>query len=254
MIKVKVCILPIKGVIFDFIGTLVCVKGYSLEASKVKMYRTLYEAGFNVTREMFMEAYAQSHEKYRAIRYQQLVEITNTLWVSDALKLLGFDVTHEDPRVKEAVNVFFEDYLASIRARRCAVKLLATLSMRGYRLGLVSNFTYAPVIYSALRKTGLGGFFNAILISADVGWRKPHVKIFEEALRRLEVDASEVIYVGDSPDEDIKGAKHLGMKTIYVASQFYPLETLKKSMHKPDFVTRSLCEAGRKLLAFLAGS
>ncbi|MEM2816116.1 MAG: HAD family hydrolase, partial [Candidatus Bathyarchaeia archaeon] len=189
--------MPIKGVIFDFIGTLVCVRGYSLEVSKVKMYRMLFETGFRVEHEKFMDAYTQSHEKYRAIRYQQLVEVTNALWISEALKLLGFEVAPEDPRVKEAVNVFFEDYLASIRTRRCAKKLLAALSMKGYRLGLVSNFTYAPLIYGALRKTGLGGFFNATLVSADVGWRKPHVKIFEEALRRLGVEASEVVYVGD---------------------------------------------------------
>ncbi|MEM0313705.1 MAG: HAD family hydrolase, partial [Candidatus Bathyarchaeia archaeon] len=127
-------------------------------------------------------------------------------------------------------------------------------SMKGYRLGLVSNFTYAPLIYGALRKTGLGGFFNATLVSADVGWRKPHVKIFEEALRRLGVEASEVVYVGDSPDEDIKGARQLGMKTIYVESQFYPIEALKKSMQKPDIIARSLCEAGRKLQALLTNS
>ncbi|MGB9853968.1 MAG: HAD family hydrolase [Candidatus Bathyarchaeales archaeon] len=234
---------PIKAVIFDFIGTLVSVKGYNLEVSKIKLYKALCEAGFNVEHEKFLEAYTQAHEKYRVIRYQQLVEVTNAIWISEALNLLGFKTTPKDSRIKTAVNLFFEDYLTSLKTRRCAKKLLKKFSAENYKLGLVSNFTYAPLIYGALRKTGMNRFFNAVLVSADVGWRKPHVKIFEEALKRLGVKADEVIYVGDSPDEDIKGAKQLGIKTVYVISQFYPLEALHKNMQKPEAIAKNLCEA-----------
>jgi putative hydrolase of the HAD superfamily len=238
---------PIKALMFDFIGTLVNVKGYNLEVSKMKLYKALCEAGFNVEHEKFLEAYTQAHEKYRVIRYQQLVEVTNAIWISEALNLLGFKTNSEDSRIKTAVNIFFEDYLNSLKTRRYAKKLLKKLSAENYKLGLVSNFTYAPLIYGALRKTGINRFFDAVLVSADVGRRKPHVKIFEEALKRLGVKADEVIYVGDSPDEDIKGAKQLGIKTIYVASQFYPLESLHKNMQSPDNVAKNLCEAEKRI-------
>ena len=238
--------------LFDFIGTLVSVRGYSLEVSKMKLYRALCEAGFNVEHERFLDAYTKSHEKYRVIRYQQLVEVTNAIWISDALNLLGFETSPEDSRIKTAVNIFFEDYLDSLKTRKCAKKLLKALSVENYKLGLVSNFTYAPLIYGALRKTGLNGFFDAVLVSADVGWRKPHVRIFEEALKRLGVKAEEAVYVGDSPEEDVKGAKQLGIRTIYVISQFYPLESLNRSMQNPDAIAKNLCEAGRKLGEMLA--
>jgi putative hydrolase of the HAD superfamily len=244
--------LPIKAVLFDFIGTLVSVRGYSLEVSKMKLYRALCEAGFNVEHERFLDAYTKAHEKYRVIRYQQLVEVTNAIWISDALNLLGFETSPEDSRIKTAVNIFFEDYLDSLKTRKCAKKLLKALSVENYKLGLVSNFTYAPLIYGALRKTGLNGFFDAVLVSADVGWRKPHVRIFEEALKRLGVKAEEAVYVGDSPEEDVKGAKQLGIRTIYVISQFYPLESLNRSMQNPDAIAKNLCEAGRKLGEMLA--
>lgn len=242
---------PIKAVIFDFIGTLVNVKGYNLEVSKMKLYKALCEAGFNVGHEKFLEAYAQAHEKYRVIRYQQLVEVTNAIWISEALNLLGFKTTPEDSRIKTAVNLFFEDYLTSLKTRKGAKKLLKWLSMENYKLGLVSNFTYAPLIYGALRKTGLNLFFDVVLVSADVGLRKPHVKIFEEALKKLGVKADEAVYVGDSPDEDIKGAKQLGIKTIYVISQFYPLESLHKSIQNPEAIAKNLCETQRKLYEML---
>jgi len=231
----------IKAVIFDFIGTLTNVKNYTLERSKRKMYKAIGEAGFNVDFETFLKAYNQAHEKYRVLRYQKLVEVTNAVWISEALNSLGFKTSSEDTRVKMAVNAFFEDYLESLKVRRCAKKLLAKTAAE-YRLGLVSNFTYAPVIYAALRKLDLNRFFNAVVVSEAVGWRKPHKKIFEKALKKLDVEASETVYVGDSPTEDIKGAKSLGMQTVFVASQFYSLKNLRESGQKPELTVRNLCE------------
>lgn len=236
----------IKAIIFDFIGTLVNVEGYNLEASKMKLCRAILDAGFKVSHKDFLDAYTQAHEKYRVVRYQKLVEVTNAVWISEALNNLGFKTSPEDSRIKTAVNLFFEDYVGSLKLRRCVKQTLQMLS-ESHKLGLVSNFTYAPVIYAGLRKVGINNFFNAVLVSDAVGWRKPHAKIFEEALKRLGVVAGETLYVGDSPDEDIKGAKELGMRTVFVASQFFPLKKLLESGQQPDAVARSLCEAKRKI-------
>lgn len=236
----------IKAVLFDFIGTLVNVKGYSLDASKMKLYKAIVDAGFKVDQKDFLEAYTRAHEKYRVVRYQKLVEVTNAVWISEALNSLGFKTSPEDNRIKIAVNLFFEDYVNSFTLRKCARQVLQMLS-ESHKLGLVSNFTCAPVIYAGVRKVGINDFFNVVLVSDAVGWRKPHAKIFNEALIRLGVQAEETLFVGDSPEEDIKGAKQLGMKTIFVASQFFPLKKLLESGQKPDAVARSLCEAKRKI-------
>ncbi|MGQ9544939.1 MAG: HAD family hydrolase [Candidatus Bathycorpusculaceae bacterium] len=229
-----------KAIIFDFIGTLANVKNYSLENSKMKLYRAMVDAGFNVDAESFLEAYSQAHEKYRVIRYEKLVEVTNAVWISEALKNLGFKVNANDAHIKTAVNIFFEDYVNSLELRPCVKKLLEKASME-YKLGLISNFTYAPVIYAGLRNLGINKFFNAVLVSEAIGWRKPHTKIFEEALERLGVLAEEAVYVGDSPAEDITGAKAAGMRTVFVPSQFYSIEDLEKSKQKPDFSAKDIC-------------
>jgi len=235
----------IRAIIFDFIGTLASVKNYSLEVSKMKLYNAIIEAGFNVSVESFLEAYSQAHEKYRVVRYQELIEVTNAVWISEALNNMGFKTNPEDIHIKTAVNVFFEDYLNSLELRPCVKKLLNKVSM-GYKLGLASNFTYAPVIYAGLRNLGINQFFNTVLVSEDVGWRKPHKKIFEEALRRLGVTAEETVYVGDSPTEDINGAKAVGMKTVFVPSQFYSLENLHESQQKPDVIAKDICTFCKK--------
>jgi len=240
----------IRAVIFDFIGTLANVKNYSLETSKMKLYKGIMEAGFDVGVESFLEAYSQMREKYRVIRYQKLIEVTNAVWISEALNNLGVKTNPEDTRIKTAVNVFFEDYLNSFELRPCVRKLLKKVSTE-HKLGLVSNFTYAPVIYAGLRNLGINQFFNAVLVSEDVGWRKPHIKMFEEALRRLGVTMQETVFVGDSPLEDIEGAREAGMKTIFVISQFYSLEKLHESQQKPDFAVKNICMLYKKFSNFL---
>ncbi|MEM1540107.1 MAG: HAD family hydrolase [Candidatus Bathyarchaeia archaeon] len=242
-----------KAVLFDFIGTLVNVKGYSLDVSKTKLYSAIVNAGFRVSQKDFLEAYTQAHEKYRVVRYQKLVEVTNAVWIAETLNNLGFKTTPEDWRIKTAVNVFFEDYVNSFRLRRCARQVLEMLS-ETYKLGLVSNFTYAPVIYTGLRRVRINDFFSVVLVSDAVGWRKPHEKIFNEALKSLGVKAEEALFVGDSPDEDIRGAKQLGMKTVFVASQFFPLKKLLESGQQPDAVARNLCEAKRKIKEVIRSS
>ena len=234
----------IKAVIFDFIGTLTSVKNYSLEASTLKLYKAIVEAGFRVGEEDFLGAYSRAHEKYRLIRYEELVEVTNGVWISDALNCLGCKTSPEDARVKTAVNVFFEDFLSSLELNPCARLMLVRFSKRN-KLGLISNFTYAPVIYAALRRLGVNRFFNAVLVSEDVGWRKPNRKIFQEGLRRLGLKAEETVYVGDSPAEDIGGGAAAGMRTIFVPSQFYTLENLRESRMKPDLIVEDICELCR---------
>ncbi len=241
---------PIKAVIFDFIGTLTNVRGYSLEASravsKMKLHIAIGKAGFTVDAKGFSKAYTQAYEKYHIIRYEKLVEVTNAVWISEALNNLGYETTPDDSRVKTAINISFEDYLNSLELRPCAKSILKKLSTN-YKLGLVSNFTYTPIIYAGLRKLGINQFFNAILVSHEVGWRKPHPKIFNEALKRLRVPTHETVYVGGSPLEDIKGAKATGMKTIFVSSQFYTLRNLNESQQKPDMITKDICELSKTL-------
>ena len=46
---------------------------------------------------------------------------------------------------------------------------------------------------------------------------------------KLDVEAKDAVYIGDSPIEDIKGAKQAGLKTIFVPSQFNTLKDLIES-------------------------
>ena len=228
-----------KAVIFDYVGTLVSCGGYSLDASRQKLYKALTAEGFDVAQDRFIAAYILVHEKYRKIRYEQLREVTNAVWVAEALCNLGFNASSDDDRVKSALNVFFQAFIDTLSLREGAKELIKQAQQQR-KVGLISNFTHAPVIYKSLRKLGIGEFFNAVVVSEEVGWRKPSGKIFGDALSKLQVQANEAVYIGDSPIEDIKGAKDAGLKTVFVPSQFNSLKDLLESNQKPDYIVNDL--------------
>jgi HAD superfamily hydrolase (TIGR01549 family) len=240
-----------KAVIFDYIGTLVNCRNYTMDASKQKLHKSLVAEGFDVAGDTFLGAYDLAHEKYRKVRYGTLKEVTNAVWVAEALCNLGFEVSAVDSRVKAALNVFFQDFIDTLELRKGAKKLIRQSQQR-CKVALVSNFTHAPVIYKSLRKMGISEFFNVVVVSEEVGWRNPCVLIFQNALNRLQIKACEAVYIGDSPNEDIKGAKQAGLKTVFVPSQFSTLKDLKESKQKPDHIAKDLTEICRSLSQILS--
>ena len=210
-----------------------------MEASKRKLYNALVAEDFVVSERNFLDAYNLSHEKYRKVRYEELKEVTNAVWVAEALCQLGFEVKADDARVKAALNVFFQDFIDTLELREDARKLVKQ-AREHCKVALISNFTYAPVIYKSLRKVGLSRFFNIVVVSEEVGWRKPSPKIFEHALNKLQVHVREAVYVGDSPNEDIKGAKQAGLKTVFVPSQFNSLKELLGTGEEPTYIAKDL--------------
>jgi HAD superfamily hydrolase (TIGR01549 family) len=228
-----------RAVIFDYIGTLVNCRNYTIDASKLKLYNALVAEGFDVDKDKFLNAYNLAHEKYRKVRYEQLREVTNAIWVAEALSNLGFEVTTDDCRIKAALNVFFQDFIDTLELRAGAKKLIKKARQQ-CKVALISNFTHTPVIYKSLRAVGISELFNAVVVSDQVGWRKPSHHIFQYALNQLQVQAGEAVYIGDSPNEDIKGSKQAGIKTIFIPSQFNTLKDLLESKQEPDYIAKDL--------------
>jgi HAD superfamily hydrolase (TIGR01549 family) len=228
-----------KAVIFDFVGTLVNCRNYTMDTSREKLHSALVNEGFDVAKDKFLESYILSHEKYRKVRYEQLREVTNAVWVAEALGNLGFEVAADDCRVKAALNVFFQDFINTLELREGAMKLIKQ-SQKQCKVALISNFTYTPVIYKSVRELGISEFFNVVVVSEEVGWRKPSSRIFQYALNKLQIQPNEAVFIGDSPIEDIKGAKQAGLKTVFVPSKFNTLKNLLESKQEPDYIAKDL--------------
>ena len=95
-----------------------------------------------------------------------------------------------------------------------AVKIVKSLKKRGYKVGIVSD---APGINAWIRlcQMGIDSLFDVVITLDETGEKKPSSKPFNLALKELSILPQDVVYVGDRPERDIKGAKKLGMKTVF---------------------------------------
>jgi putative hydrolase of the HAD superfamily len=125
------------------------------------------------------------------------------------LQLLGIDedytetITEMYVREYPAVN-------APVRGARDTVKALG----KRYKTGIVSN-GFPDVQYTKLETMGLRQEFSCIVLSEEIGIRKPDPAIFARAAALLGIEAGECLYVGDSYPNDVIGAAGAGMKTCW---------------------------------------
>ncbi|MFC1712803.1 HAD family hydrolase [Candidatus Poribacteria bacterium] len=116
-----------------------------------------------------------------------------------------------------------------------AVHVVTKLSVR-LSLGIVSN-GFPDVQYKKLRTLGIKHLFDCILLSGELGIKKPDPRIFWEAASLLGKEPEECLYVGDSYDADVLGAKKARMKVCW----FNPREQRPPQTDvRPDFEIRSL--------------
>lgn len=93
---------------------------------------------------------------------------------------------------------------------------LAELAKRGYRLGSITNRGYGgPKFWDEVREFKLDQIFEEIVVSCDIGYLKPHPRIYQYALEKLRVEADECVMVGDSMRADVEGSKTLGMTAVW---------------------------------------
>ncbi len=88
---------------------------------------------------------------------------------------------------------------------------------KDHRLAIVTNFDHAPTVRDVLKRDRIESCFDVVVISGEVGWRKPHRLIFEAALERLGLEPEAAFFVGDNYDLDVVGASGVGMAAAWYA-------------------------------------
>ncbi|MCX8158397.1 MAG: TIGR02253 family HAD-type hydrolase [Candidatus Diapherotrites archaeon] len=111
-----------------------------------------------------------------------------------------------------AINAYRKTQIGLVIPYPGTRRTLVGLKERGLKLGVVSD---APKLKAWLRLTemNIAEFFDFVIALEDTGVTKPNKKPFEMALKISEIEADKILFVGDNPERDIKGAKSAGMKT-----------------------------------------
>ncbi|GAA2781273.1 HAD family hydrolase [Saccharopolyspora taberi] len=117
--------------------------------------------------------------------------------------------------------------------------VLRRLSGR-YKLAVVAN--QRAVVVDALRRDGVADFIDIWAVSEVVGAEKPDPAIFEHALREAGVDPGRAVHVGNRLDTDVRGARRVGLRTVWVVRGEAPPEPTPEQLAEPDVAVFSLAE------------
>jgi 2-haloalkanoic acid dehalogenase type II len=79
-----------------------------------------------------------------------------------------------------------------------------------YTLGALTNGN------ADIYKTDAAEYFDFAFLAEDIGASKPHPDMFHAALQQTGVGAADIIHVGDDPEHDIRGAREVGMRTVWI--------------------------------------
>ena len=86
------------------------------------------------------------------------------------------------------------------------------------KICIITDLT-AEIQMKKLLKLKIDNYINYVVTSEEAGVEKPHPYIFKLCLEKLNMQAKNVIIIGDNPNKDIKGAKLIGIKFIVVGEK-----------------------------------
>lgn len=206
----------IKGVIFDCYQTLIDIhtEEHSLETYQVLSAWLAYQ-GVKIEPKKLWDSYMfkvqdrmeHSKEIYPEVRVEEIfAEICreNSVWKIDE-KSLGVETS----------RVFRAASIRKLRAFPQSIKLIEHCI--NLPKCIVSN---GQRVFSELelRFLGLYDYFDFIIFSSDVGYKKPDLRLFMTAIKKMgfELEPKCIISIGDSYENEILPAKKLGMRTMHI--------------------------------------
>lgn len=177
-------------------------------------------------------------------RARNMREFSSTYRFMQTLLRIGFPDSPATIQLAEALALAHMGVLASVTEVPVAHVAFVAQVRQHYGVALVSNFDHGPTARQILQTGGVSDYFQHIVVSDEHGWRKPHPQIFTDALALLAVDPTEALFVGDSPHDDVNGAKAVGMDVAWVNARNLPLP---EAIPPPDYIVTAIPELCRIL-------
>ncbi|NPV86446.1 MAG: HAD family hydrolase [Anaerolineae bacterium] len=232
-------------VFFDLGDTLIFFDGQLAEVTReasCSLARCLQKLGYPIEENTFVREFGERLRLYYREREADFIEDT-TEYVLHSL-LRGYGYRQIDPRhLRQALNEMYAVTENHWYAEQDAVPTLARLQNEGYHITLISNAADAQDVHRLVDKAGLRPYLELVLISAEVGIRKPHPRIFELALLYWRASPQRVVMVGDTLGADILGALNAGISSIWITRRAStPENNEQRSVIFPDATVKTLSE------------
>jgi len=232
----------IRGILFDLGDTLLDFGPVDtielFEQGARRTYEYLQQRGLD------LPPFSQYHRKQlRAIRrayawsHIRRREFNSLDVIGKLAARMGHRLSGED--LEEVAWLWYEPLSRRATVEPGVRPMLRGFAEAGITLGIISNtFIPASVLNRHLASVELLELLPVRIYSCDIGYRKPHPRIFRHALEAADLRPEETIFVGDTPKADIQGAHRAGMITVLKD----PHDRHRPGRVPPDYTIRSLCE------------
>lgn len=234
----------IRGLLFDVNGTVVDIL---TDEGNPELYRTLSNfldyQGIPLPPDEIKKLYYEINKRQRRDSGEEFPEFKAKAIFSEIIDRFGSDYTRELPKWKRhhLPRILAELFRAAARFRLQlypGVREVLDQLRADYRMAAVSDGQRIWAI-PELRSVGLLDYFDPVLVSSSLGYRKPDRRMFELALVKMNLAASEVVFIGNDMYRDVFGASRLGIRTVFYRSN---QGEQKNSGAEPDYVINSFAE------------
>ncbi len=224
---------PYKAILFDLCGTvmqyridripMIEIQGEHIQSTSPLLYACFREFDRGkISYETFHNIFIETSEALSLEKKKSGREISSHDRFTLFLKKLDTDL---GPRHSEVHRLLKDIHLE--RVAKCLELLprhhgLLQTWKTLYPMGLITNFDDTQTVYKVLERDQIALFFKTTVISAEIGLRKPRKEIFLAACEKMNTTPAETLFVGDNWEEDILGAKGVGMSTAWINPDRHP--------------------------------
>jgi putative hydrolase of the HAD superfamily len=220
----------VHAVFFDAVGTLIHPEPPAAEVYAAVGRRFGSSLSAHIIQKRFKHAYRREEGADRANGLRTNDDHERGRWRRIVAEVL-FDV--DDGCCFEELFTHFSRP-ESWRCDSQVGPVLSELAGRGFLLGIASNFDnrLRTVVAGRPELTRI----RHLVISSEVGWRKPAPAFFEAIARLVELPPAQILYVGDDRKNDVEGARAAGMQSLLLDPR---TEELHRVMERalPGFAT-----------------
>lgn len=206
-------------------------------------HKLLVDQGHEVEYDAFRDAYRVSARAQNIKANKTWEEFDHEKRLLETL----VSINYEKPELPIIVRDLWKEYLTLWPAHSKPYKEtmpLLNILKDSYKIGLVTNFVDGPTARKVFNSLEFEKLFGAIIISGEVGYRKPKRLLFDLALSQLSTLPEKAVMVGDTIVADVIGPKEIGMKAVLIDED----GSKKDSHHLADAVIQNIGELRNALL------
>lgn len=209
-----------RNYIFDLYGTLVDIH---TDERAMRVWRSMAELFTRYGATDAPAAWRDAYFRTVAEREKALGVRDGEIRIEDVFSDLYArrGVAADAETIRETARCFRERSTTHLRCYAGAAELLDALRAAGRGVFLLSN---AQRVFTEpeLARFGLVERFDGVMISSDVGYRKPSPRFFDALCKEYSLHAADCLMIGNDPDCDVAGARRAGMDSYYIHSALSP--------------------------------